>query len=313
MLNPATALAIAQDKILNRHNYTPDEARAHLNHLSQFEVFLSTQPNSNLKVRQAIICTGLVRLIGTLSARDGYDYSVHLYQQLMRGGEWLEGPDYHTYTMSAFVWYSKVTGTPMDETILRHHIEYRMLVAPDGTIPVPEARNTEYPVEIWSPNYVSLPRWIIKRWPSGAYLLVGIDPETEPRANLHYHVNAGYFAFGRMERQPTPVVSKRYQEWVNTDPKFVWAVRCPVYDGWDLNEVWDENGLLDLLPPGAMTPVLWRVKPPHITVKRLPNGVRVRWHKPWFDVVREVTWSATGVRCTDKWGGWKRKVREWAV
>jgi len=141
-------------------------------------------------------------------------------------------------------------------------------------------------------DMVSTPAYVVKRWPSGAYLLVCVDPDIVMRDNLHTHPECGYFAL-----------------YVGGE----WAVRCKPYEGWDPETLIDSNGLLQMLPPGAVLPT-WRVKPPRITVTWLEYGVEIRWSNGgWFDSKRTITWKDGVVRVVDKWLGVRKLVREWAV
>ncbi len=146
-------------------------------------------------------------------------------------------------------------------------------------------------------NFVSTPAYTCIRWGDGedvtSYLLIAIDTITDNRANLHFHLEAGYFAF-----------------WSHGE----WKVRCQPYAGFDLKEALYEEHLRSLLPPGAVLPT-WRIKPPRITVKRLMQGVEIRWdNHGWFDSKRTITWEGGVVRCVDRWSGFrKRVVGEWKV
>ncbi len=153
------------------------------------------------------------------------------------------------------------------------------------------------------PDYVSTPSYICRRWPSGAYLLVCIDPVMEPRRNFHVAASCGYFALGRMRRNGFGGDFNR---------SFQWDVRCEPYNGFDLKEALNDEAFYDLLPPGAVGPE-WRLVGVNCKVTMLPSGVKFRWKKPWFDCTRVIMWSATEVKVTDRWLGIKKSVRRWAV
>ncbi len=307
---PATALAETQDKILSRTDYTPDEAHNYLDELDRYKPFLATQPWSNLQIRQWLLIKGLLHIIGIpISTTVEVDLS-----PLVSNGRWVEGHSYWIYTLAAISWLNRVTeGNHYANTVASMTDTYMSLVAPDGTVPLPECRD-----EKWFPpqpmaDYVSTPAYICKRWSSGAYLLVAIDPEMPVRGNLHAHPECGYFAFGQPEDHVTGYGNALFATRWETTRKFEWKVRCRPYEGFDFHNIIGDDGLLAMLPPGAVLPT-WRIKPPRITVKRLMQGVEIRWdNHGWFDSKRTITWGDGKVVVTDRWSGFKRRVRQWSV
>lgn len=290
MLSP-TDLCILHDRILERHDYSHPEALRLLLDLATYEPMLLTQPDSNIKVRQRLIQGGLSRVVGLNT--DPLSSGLAIFDRLRRNLTWAEGPSYFEYTVSAFEWLWRVLGqvNPEVQRIVNAvSANYDDLVAPDGTIPLPEARETVY-AKRRRPDFVETPSHICIRWPSGAYLLVCVDPVMEPRENLHVAPTCGYFAL-----------------WAAGG----WRVRCNPYTGFDLRKAVDSDGLLALLPPGAVDPT-WRIMGVECKVKWPENGVSFRWRRPWFDCLRTITWSATGVRVVDRWMGVKKSVREWMV
>ncbi len=377
---PATALAETQDKILARTDYTPNEAHNYLNQLDYYKPFLATQPESNLQVRQRCLIKGLLHIIGSpISTGHEIDLS-----PLVSNGRWIEGPCYCDYVLLACGWLRQVSGyTITAQTVID---TYQAIIAPDGSIPLPEARDVKWTQFKEAADYVSTPAYICKRWSSGAYLLVAIDPEMPVRGNLHCHPECGYFAFGATDNSegfeplgitadgkfvyqnirngnvcflassnhnelslyglvPDSAFWKQYSG--SNDPswrfvarkmmtscisigqykalagdltpysrtkRFVWKARCRPYEGFDFHNIIGDDGLLAMLPPNAVLPT-WRIKPPRITVKRLMQGVEIRWaNGGWWDSKRTITWGDGKVVVTDRWNGIrKRVVGEWVV
>src|SRR5690606_27186487 len=159
--------------------YTPDEARLMLGRLDRFNVFLATQPYSNLKIRQRCLHLGLLHIMGVSIGRDT---EVDL-SPLISNGRWVEGPSYYKYSMAACEWLRAVSGRVVSAPSV--DATYEAIVAPDGSIPVPEAREGGWAVPDHPADMVSTPAYMVKRWPSGAYLLVCVDPEIIMRDNLH--------------------------------------------------------------------------------------------------------------------------------
>ncbi len=341
-----TKLAEYQDLVLSRTDWSHDEAMVHLRKLADWVPMVSRLPVSNLTLRHTLITGGLNRLSGLpVGSFDPAAHAEKMFDQLRRNGYWLEGPSYREYVEMAVMWYYTIVGgngeSYMDIALRDMYMNERELVAPDGTIPIPEASARKYSVGIL-PDYVSTPSYIVKRRASGAYLLVCVDPETEPRGNFHFKAAAGYFALwcntgpGYLVNKKRFADEKEYKRWmkgrtplgdyrlseeakngehsiIEIPSRFEWAVRCTPYDHWRPEDVPTDAGLQDLLPPGALTP-LWRLKPPRITVKYIDQGVKIRWdNSGFFDATRVITWRDGVVRCVDRWLGVRKRVREWKV
>lgn len=325
-----TALAKAQDRILSSTDYTREEAATFLRYISQWEPMLALSPVSNLTIRQKLITLGLLKLMNA-PIKGSFGPVEDDFNSLRRNGYWAEGPDYAWYTKTAFLWHADVVGgmRPEIQTAFdRMWGNYLRLVAPDGALAVPEASDRKYPVPEGDIDSIHEDdSWICRRWASGAYLLVGVDEGITHPSNLHVHQCAGYFALydstfvmASSVEQIKPL-SEENGVVMMPHPRapvmildHEWKVRCRPYTGWDPASVPTDNGLQQLLPPGALLPT-WRVMPPRIRVSRLDDGVRIRWSndKNWFDCVREIRWDDRSVEVRDKFAGIGREKRVWDV
>lgn len=240
-------------------------------------------PN-NLGIRQQLIMDVLKPAMGHLAHAD------EQRDALLHNQYWREGYSYFEYTQRGADWYERVTGhKPWGATATRE--AYMDLVAPDGSIPLPEVA-AGLGLTPSSKDYVATPSYIVKRWASGSYMLVGIDPDMEVRRNLHRHPEAGYVAL---------MVGGK------------WLLRCKPYTGWNPGSVWNDDGLPSSYPKGAVLPT-WRLKPPVIHVGTRPGEVHVTWeNRRMMDRNRVIRWDAERVQIEDRWGLWGHKVREYKV
>ncbi len=269
---------------------------------------------TNLTIRQHVI---MAAFWGPRLGWLHVDKAAKQFDALEHNLYWTEGYSYFMYTKVALDW-ARARGIefPLLPGIRLRAIEanYMDLVAPDGTIPLPEVNTEMHALGIDLPQSVTNDSYICHRWNSGAYLLICIDPDLhEPRTNLHVKPQCGYFAFGK--KSGMCLLDAYTGEEIICEPsdRFAWRVHCRPYTGFDATSLPNEDGLLDLLPPGAVLPT-WRVKPPEITVKRGDNWVEIRWKNPWMWArTRRITWSSSEIRCEDKWGAFGNEVRRLEV
>ncbi len=308
-LLPSTQLALLQEKILSRTDYTRGEAGRLLSETDEYNLLLQNTQMSNLHARHYVIRSGLLRILEGVHTDAGY--AAYKTNTLRRGIYWSEGPDYLLYTKAAFDWYDRMFPQRGWGNLDNAAAAYLNIVAPDGTIPVPEATGRTYPVPA---ACVSNDKYIVQRWPSGAYLLVDVGAECDP-ANLHDWLSAGYFAFGQIQTVfDKDLAGDDLPDTSHFVERFVWAHRCPAYTGFSWANVLGDSVLAGLLPKGALLPG-WRLKPPRVTVVKGDSSVTVTWKYPWLPKVqRRIYWSEKLVLVADT-TGWlgRTNTRSWPV
>jgi len=227
--------------------------------------------DTNLTLRQMVILAD-IHNTNPYFKKDVIDQ----FHALTKNQYWAESASYWDYTLIGLEWYRKRHGLPEDAVTTMNAITASYeAVKP---CPLPECRDGGEPTE--GPDYVSTPNYFCKRWKNldgtiRAYLLIALNIDPEPRANLHHHLEAGYFAFGNIKtrivgRGSDPLMGPETYEAVKS---FEWKHRCKPYQGFDFKESFTSSALADCLPKGAMPPT-WRAKPPKVTATQKVEDYR---------------------------------------
>ncbi len=192
--------------------------------------------------------------------------AIHDFLALGKGAFWPEGYSYYNYVLTGLEWYRKRHGLPEDvqSAMTRISASYEAL----KPCPLPEVADHGFPTD--GPEIVSTPNYFCKRWknPDGsirAYLIIALNTEAM-RANLHSHLEAGYFAFGREYFTPHKEGSG-IEAFLFHTRNWEWLHRCKPYVSFNFKESFTSSSLSACLPKGAMPPT-WRVKPPRVKAWR---------------------------------------------
>ena len=217
---------------------------------------------TNLTLREALI-------------RGDVPEAVREWDELGGGKRWPEQWSYMEYTFSGIRWFNK-THWPIfipDIWMKAKEDSYSYLVAPDGDIPLPEVRAV-LGLQYKGVNYQDSD-YIVRVW-KGYWILICLNPDPNPRFNLHHFPEAGLFA---LYRDGKPVV------------------RIGPYTGFQ-NDT-HNAGLDTMLPAGALRPD-WRINPPKIDVGAYGDDVTFSWsyngRKP---ALRWIHWDDSTVRVID--------------
>jgi len=241
--------------------------------LLQWDALYSAQHvivDTNLTIRYQLIAHAL-------GGSDAYRVWARVaFDNLRRDGFWLENFSYWRDVIVAHEWYVRKMGTTVfDPTIIEATEEaYAALVAPNGELWLPETRaGVMYNVTVdGMADLVNNDAYYVRRWFNAdrtevtSYLLIAKDTNPEPRLNLHYHLAAGYVAFF-------------------SDGKKQMA--CPPYTGFDPAKEWDDGGLSNLLPTGALPPT-WRVEAPSVVWDKMPSAFFFHWAFKFYNCSRKI-------------------------
>ncbi len=217
------------------------------------------------------------------------------FDALRRNGYWNEGYSYLWYVGMVFVAKRPIS---FDGHLSRMYNAYGVmldnyaaLAFPDGSLPLPEvSADVRLPFDpLTMADDVDTPSYRVHRWfaPDGseclAQLLVCKDANPEPRANLHYHLAAGYFALW--------IKGRGYIE------------RVAPYEGFDLARNTASDDVADRLPRGALPPT-WRLAPPTVGCDFTPEMATFVWtrkdgNETMVLAERQITWDAASVTVRD--------------
>lgn len=212
------------------------------------------------------------------------------FAALRRNGYWVEGYSYWEYVKMGIMWARKSRKWRMlwGTTVEAVDASYRSIVGAYGSMPIPETREVALPHDFDTlADTVSNSAYVVKRWFSPdrarlrAYLLICVDPNLEPRRNMHVWPACGYVAV-----------------WTASEG---WVKRCTPYTGWEDRKKTLLKEPKELgLPPSALLPT-WRVLPtPKIMVSRTGTSAKIEWDGGIFRrATRLVTWSAEGITIAD--------------
>lgn len=203
---------------------------------------------------------------------------------LYRYGYWPEGPDYLQYVCTAW---------EKDERTFNAS-EYPKLIAPDGTIPVPESSARTFSIPPDLPDYHCDPTYLVKRWKDEhgvyGYILICIDTILRHTRNLHTHPTPGHAVL-----------------WINGQ----WVLPPHRYTGFNYDDVFHEIDRLNL-PKGAFKPLEWRLNPPQVWVGVKPGWVEIRY-EGFFAPKRVIEFGSDYVRVRDSWLLRKNRIQEWKI
>jgi hypothetical protein len=225
---------------------------------------------TNLTLRHNLICNHVSE-------------AVREWDALCGGKRCVEGYGYAEYIFAGIRWYN-ANHFPifvLDSWMKAKEDAYSYLVAPDGDIPLPEVRAGLH-LSYKGINYTDS-SYLVRVW-KGGYLLVCLNPDPNPRFNLHHFPEAGNMAL-----------------WVNGK----WVIRIGSYTGFQ-NDT-HQAGLDTMLPAGSLR-ADWRLFPPKIQVTRSANKVIFEWYYDGISVAKRVISWGDSLVIVDN-----GKRRAWAI
>ena len=200
---------------------------------------------------------------GCRNDEKAYARAWNTLQTMSRGGYWPEGKSYWDYTRTSFDWYGHTEA--QSEYVDWVDSNYAKLIAPDGTIPIPETSAETHPVGDRE-AYFQDGHYLVKRWP-GNYLLVVLDTNLEPRLNFHRHGDCGMVAYYR---------------------NGVWISRPAPYAGYDPTAIFSDEAKFIPVPKGVFIPD-WRLGAVKCSALEVgPARVVIEYHRPGLTVTRTV-------------------------
>ncbi len=246
---------------------------------------------TNLTLRQNAIGIAVADIFGDNPYRQIF---INQFDALHRNGYAIEGESYWDFIQPAITFVKERIGRDIVDPAIVEAIEenYRALAFPDGSLPLPEtSADVRLPFDpLTMADDVDTPSYRVKRWFNAthteclAQLLVCKDAEAEPRANLHYHLAAGYY-----------VLWLKGTGYVN---------RVKPYSGFDLVRGIASMDLSKCLPDNALL-TFWRKDPPTIGVDLEANRATFLWTHRQPDgsqlvtAERQITWDSASVTVTD--------------
>ncbi len=254
---------------------------------------------TNLTLRQRVLMAALL----DEQTSGGRNYHIGIardqYNALHHNGYWKEGYSYWLYVRKAFEWCREVRAFDFVSYGMLDD-NYSRLVFPDGTLPLPETRDTDRlpfgdatTADDWQD--VDDPAFHVHKWVVGedvkAQILICKETFVEPR-NLHSHPCAGVVSLW--------LKGQRY------------VMRPAAYTGFDLQAGITSRAVAENLPEGAILPT-WRLKPPVVRWTKAENSIAFSWWMSVYDseipiVTRLIKWSNEKVTIIDN-----GQSRSWTI